>query len=297
MADEYAQNCGRLLSGIRWLDESARGFAPGEFVLIDGAGPRFSFIISSLCAEAAGSDESLADPRARLIFVDGGNSFSVYGIADACKRKGIQAGDVLSRIVVARAFTAYQMAGIVCDALRAEVEASGARAVVVSRLVDLFLDEDVERHESLQMLKNCMRELRAIARERGVAVIVTNVGFSKISRQASVCRLMESSPDRVIRLDERTIDAMLMSQPRFEKYGRLAADAEDALAGGGAGDLRLREHPGECGVRLPGDGLAAPRWAERVFGRGGGGRGARRRSWQARPAGRSIVDTLEKYCG
>ena len=89
------------------LDELIGGFEASQVALLDSSN-RFVFDLTSLlCVQAVSTFDE------ELVFVDGGNSIDPYGIANICRRKGHDKGQMLSQINVARAFTAYQLVTLI----------------------------------------------------------------------------------------------------------------------------------------------------------------------------------------
>jgi hypothetical protein len=106
--------------------------------------------------------------RGRLLLVDGGNCFDVYGCNTAIARAlGDQTAELpttLERIQLARAFTCYQM-----ENLLRETEAQPLPTIVLD-LLSTFHDESVAARESLQLLRACIAQLRRLNRLAPVAV-------------------------------------------------------------------------------------------------------------------------------
>ncbi|MFH0815309.1 MAG: hypothetical protein V1934_00620 [Methanobacteriota archaeon] len=168
------------------LDALAGGFEPGRVAFIESTSPYLFPLTTSLCVAAAMDGE--------VVFVDGGNSIQPYAIARLCKARHIDARSVLSRIRVARAFTAHQLATLVDERLDAEVGRSGARTVIVSCMLGMFFDDGVPWNESFQLVRRCLEEVRAVARERNCRTVVTHFSPKPMSRRfgAMVSGLVDS---------------------------------------------------------------------------------------------------------
>jgi hypothetical protein len=159
------------------IDALTGGFEPGNVALIESTSRYVFPLTTALCVAAALDGE--------VVFVDGGNSIQPYAIARLCKARRIDARTALSRIRVARAFTAYQLATLVDERLDAEVRRTGARTVVVSCLFDMFFDGDVPWGESFQLVRRCLQEVKAVARERDCRAVVTDYSARPLSRRFS----------------------------------------------------------------------------------------------------------------
>lgn len=116
--------------------------------------------------DAAGLGEALilrtldAHPRDRVAVLDGGNRFNPYALARAAQERGRPPRELLSRVLVSRAFTCFQM-----DALAAR-PLPAPRAVVLSML-DLFLEEAVAFSTAQLLLR---RTAASLARREAVCV-------------------------------------------------------------------------------------------------------------------------------
>lgn len=180
------------LRSLPQLDSLTGGFWPGQVAFIESSTRHLFPLTSMLCAKAALEGE--------VVFLDGGNSIDPYGIARICKSRRIDPRLVLSRIHVARAFTAYQLATLVDERLGIAVRDSGANTVVVSCLLEMFFDKDIPYRESYQLIKRCLGEVGAVARENGVAAIVTHYSQRPLSRRLTM--LLESAADVTVALRE-----------------------------------------------------------------------------------------------
>lgn len=110
----------------------------------------------------------------RSLWVDGGNEASTYVLYDVSPHRR-----ALSGLSVARAFTAYQHRTLV-ERCRRRIEAFSADgealSLVVAPSVDrLYADADVPGRDGEKLLSASLSDLRALAREHDVPVLVTAV--------------------------------------------------------------------------------------------------------------------------
>ena len=116
--------------------------------------------------DAAGLGEALilrtleAYPRDRVAVLDGGNRFNPYALARDAQERGQPPRELLSRVLVSRAFTCFQMDALVARPLPAP------RAVVLSML-DLFLEDEVAFSTAQLLLR---RAAASLARMDAVCV-------------------------------------------------------------------------------------------------------------------------------
>jgi hypothetical protein len=207
------------------LDALTGGFEPGRVALIESTSPYLFPLTTSLCVAAALEGE--------VIFVDGGNSIQPYAIARLCKARHIDARPVLSRIRVARAFTAYQLATLIDERLDAEVRRSGARTVVVSCMFGMFFDGDVPWCESFQLVRRCLGEVRAVARERKCRTVVTHFSPKPLSRRfAAMANELVDSRLKLRDQGEALVAETQLGSETFHVGQRRAQRTLDQFSGG-----------------------------------------------------------------
>ena len=114
--------------------------------------------------------------RGPLTVFDGGNGFNIYTVAAALRRGGTNVQQALGRILVARAFTCYQMAALVCQApIKAaapEGAAPQAAPLMVLDFLSTFQDENVPIGERKRLLKGCLPVLRQRCRSAPILVSI-----------------------------------------------------------------------------------------------------------------------------
>ncbi|MFQ5838801.1 MAG: hypothetical protein ACE5HJ_08495 [Thermoplasmata archaeon] len=196
----------RLYTSNRVLDDFLGGFEPAKLTFLNSGSGFVHDLVFQLCVR------HILDFDRDVVYVDGGNSINPYTIASIAKRYGKPRQDMLTRIRVARAFTAYQMAALLIESLEDEVRA-GPGLLVLSRLPDLFLDEDVEYQEAYHLLRRGLRKVRELVREEEIIGLVTNHGLSQLSRRRGVGNLLHQMADMVVRI--RSIKGgLLISLPK-----------------------------------------------------------------------------------
>ncbi len=102
------------------------------------------------------------------------------------------------------------------DQLEPAIERTGASTVVVSSILDLFMDPDMRWNESFQLLKRSMTGLKRMARRYDAVCIISNYGTGKHKSRA-LQGTMSDCPDRVVRLDSIGT-GMRISLPRHGTY-------------------------------------------------------------------------------
>lgn len=130
-----AERVRRLSLSVQVLDNIFPGYEVGDFVVMYG--DSVSFISSNLCVRAemspgkGGLDSS-------VVFVDGGNSFSPYHLAEIARNYGLDSRKALERIYVSRAFTAYQFSSLILERLEPFLKGKRAKLLVASDIASLF---------------------------------------------------------------------------------------------------------------------------------------------------------------
>ncbi len=137
---------------------------------------------------------SLAVSDGVALWIDGGNSFDPFRITELAERCGYDARKLLSRIRIARAFTAHQMEAIARSAPK-EVLGSRVSILVVSSIAELFTD-DVKWNEGMDLLQSTIANLVKMTENCGIWSLMTS-GVS-VSSSAEMERIVNENFTRVI---------------------------------------------------------------------------------------------------
>lgn len=160
----------RLSLGFPMLDDVFTGFELGDFVVIRGNAASFMSSVLSVRAQlpigCGGLDSS-------TVFVDGGNSFSPYEVAEVARDYGLACKAALDKVYVSRAFTAYQLSSLVLDRVCPVLRKKRARLLIVSDVASLFLDRDMPKMEGRELFMRICSKLSEIASEKQTVVIVS----------------------------------------------------------------------------------------------------------------------------
>jgi len=157
--------------GISEVDKIFLGFEVGDFIILHGSAS--SLLLFDLCirCQLPTSRGGLSSPA---LFIDGGNIFDPYVVAEAARRYGLNPRDALKRIYVSRAFTAYQLSSLILERLDEAVRSFRSRFVAVSDIYSLFLDRDVPKTEAQELFMNVCSKLQKIAKERNVIIAASH---------------------------------------------------------------------------------------------------------------------------
>lgn len=152
-----------------WL---LRRLAPGEATLWVGSPSTVEPVLEDLYATVAGSGGEIS-------LVEGANRFHPYRIGERARCQNVDAESVLSRIRLARAFTAYQLVGLV-DAWEREVRRHPPALLVAHDLPALFEGEELPREERVPLLTHVAGTLeRLLERTRLPLLLVLPGGFDR----------------------------------------------------------------------------------------------------------------------
>ncbi|MEA3558222.1 MAG: hypothetical protein U9R75_03115 [Candidatus Thermoplasmatota archaeon] len=113
-----------------------------------------------------------------VYYIDGGHGADPFSMARVLRMQRKDPRSVLERIMIARAFTAYQMDSLIREGVRSLQEPPDL--LIISSLDSLFSDPEVDIREAKGMMRNCMTVLRETA-DRGACVLISAVGGGRES--------------------------------------------------------------------------------------------------------------------
>ncbi len=150
---------------FRWLGER---FSPGEATVWLGPKEAIEPLLENVYVGCA-----LADGRVSLI--EGANRFHPYRIGERGRGAGVDPGDLLDRIRLARAFTAYQLVALV-DGWSKEARRHRPTLLIAHELPALFFTEEVPEKERRPLLEHVARTLRDVVRASAAPLLITVSG-------------------------------------------------------------------------------------------------------------------------
>ena len=200
----------RLLSGYHSFDSFLGGFYLNRLYLFEGYFEFIQCILSQLFVRAIKQNEK------EVVYVDGGNFFNPYSITEACKRVGIYDYEaLLEKIYIARAFTAFQMDTLLSEELEEVVDNSHSKIVVITGLLDLFLDRDVDRREAFRRFSKLLFKLRKMA-EQGLIIFLINHKFSDRCPFADLLYYHSHTIIKVDKISKKKLRIKLVKDPVLE---------------------------------------------------------------------------------
>ena len=190
----------RLSLGFSRVDDAFPGFELGDFVALHGNAASFmSFVLSvrsQLPLERGGLESSST-------FVDGGNLFSPYSIAEIARDCGLDPNEALGRVYVSRAFTVYQLSLLILEKLHNVLEKNKSRLLIVSDITSLFLDRDVPKTEARELFIKVCSRLAKFASEKQAIVAVSYFPERRSSQSLFLEAVLFGKCNILIRLERR----------------------------------------------------------------------------------------------
>jgi hypothetical protein len=159
----------QVRSGIRAFDSVFGNVLGGSINLLIGRTDLNFRIVDRLAVWCAIS----GDP---VYYVDGAGRSNPFTMAQVLRMLRRDPYGVLSRINIARAFTAHQMDALVREALPSVRPVPSL--AIVSGIDSLFSDAEVKDDEAMGMLQNCVASLEDLSRA-GAAVLIAATGGSR----------------------------------------------------------------------------------------------------------------------
>ena len=207
----------RLSLGFPTLDDVFPGFELGDFIVLQGnAASLMSFVLSvraQLPRENGGLNSS-------AVFVDGGNSFSPYEVAETARDYGLDCKAALERVYVSRAFTAYQLSSLVLEKLYSVLRKTRARLLIASDITSLFLDRDMPKTEGRELFMKVCSKLSAIASEKQAVVVVSYFPEGRSRQSVFFEAVLFGKSDILLKLKRRgqVLNVALEAHPRIRPF-------------------------------------------------------------------------------
>ena len=159
-----------LSSQIGVVDHLLGGLGPETIALLKG--PRLPLLAAERYCVRAQLAEHLGGSEGRALFIDGGNSFDVYLFTAVAREYGLDLDRALSRLIISRAFTPYELLQLVSRDAEEVFEAYHPQLLVISDVFSLFT-QDVEEDEARRIMGRIGRSIRSISQRRRIPIVLT----------------------------------------------------------------------------------------------------------------------------
>jgi hypothetical protein len=189
-----------LALGIPKLDAVFPGFQRGEFAVLVGRPlcTMLSFLLSVRCQLPF----KKGGLNSRVVYVDSGNTFDLYAVSAIAQEYGLDPKSVLEKILVSRAFTAYQLTELVFEKLEAASKRYRSKLVVISDITGLFLDHDVPKIEGRDLFLKMTQHLLDLASRRRAVVVASYFPRSYCSKDLFLESVLLARANAVIRFQK-----------------------------------------------------------------------------------------------
>ena len=199
-----------LKTSIVQIDELTGGFRSSQVTLLDSDSSYANSLLHLLCIRAVSEFDE------EIVWIDGGNTIDPYAISSLCKRLRLDKREVLSRVNVSRAFTAYQLVTLIDEKLEEQVERSTPSTIIVSSMTDMFLDKDMKWMESHQLLRRCAEDISRITKDHETISVVTGSALHKAGSGLALSTLLYENADLAIQMRTRK-NGLLLRVPRADR--------------------------------------------------------------------------------
>ncbi len=186
-----------LNTSVPAIDDLVKGFRSSKVALLEGDSGYASSLLHLLCVKAVSEFDE------EVVWIDGGNSVDPYALSALCKRMRLDRRDVLSRVNISRAFTAYQLVTLIDERLEEAVRESSPAMVIVTSLTDMFLDKDMKWMEAYQLLRRCAEDIRRVTRAYETVSFVTDRTPGHAPHNERMTSLLRSEADLLVSMRER----------------------------------------------------------------------------------------------
>ncbi|MEM4733355.1 MAG: hypothetical protein QXD70_02375, partial [Candidatus Bathyarchaeia archaeon] len=197
------------------IDQWFPGFAAGDFALIHGSHAATS-LASLLCVRAQ-LPMQLGGLQSNVVFIDGGNTFPLYQIAQLARIHQLDPRQALERIYISRAFTAHQMTTLILEKLEEAISRYNAKLAIISDIAAPFLDKDIPEEEARETFSQVAAYLANFSRKNETILITTYPPHQQTRRNSYLHAIAHSRANIAISLTQtkHKRELMLEKHPRY----------------------------------------------------------------------------------
>jgi len=153
------------------------GFTQGDFAVLYGS-PAVTPLMSLLCVRAQ-LPTQLGGLSSNVVFIDGGNTFRENNIMRLAQLHQLNPTEISQRIIVSKAFTAYQLTSLIMEKLEETVEKYNSKIVIISDISGLFLDSQIPKEEIKGIYSQIVRYLSNFAKKKQIIIVASCLPYSE----------------------------------------------------------------------------------------------------------------------
>jgi hypothetical protein len=187
-----------LLSGDELMPGHLGTLTPGRTYLLTGNYNNIYTVSLIIMLEILKRDES-------VVLVDGANQFEVYSLARLAKINAIEPYQILQRVFISRAFTAYQMDSLIRNGVRPFLRQINSRTLFVFGLLHTFYDDHVSTRDSLRSLEGIRLALDLMKKEGISIVFASEFLFPARKDKVNLFKKMVLMSDEIYRLNDESL--------------------------------------------------------------------------------------------
>jgi hypothetical protein len=151
---------------IRGVKNVFPGFALGDFAVLQGS---VLSLASLLCVKTQ-FPQQLGGLKSTVIFIDGGNTFRLYQIAQFAQIHLLNPEQVLDNIFISKAFTAYPLTSLITHQLKEAIKKYDAKLVIISDIAGFFLDKDIPEYKAQRIFSQVTTYPSNFAKENKIII-------------------------------------------------------------------------------------------------------------------------------
>ena len=211
----FTEKVSRLTLGIPVLDDIFPGFELGEFVILDYHDVLPMAFSLTLRCQLPIKQGGLDSP---IIFIDCGNSFNPYLLAEIARNHGLDYASILEKIYISRVFTAYQFSSLISEKLDRFLKCKESKLLIISDITFPFYRE-ISKDEAENIFNKICVKLTEIAASKRTIVIVNYIPNGKPKRDFFFDALFERANVLIkLRKNYTALSFDLEKHPRVKPF-------------------------------------------------------------------------------
>ena len=117
--------------------------------------------------------------HSNVLVIDAGNSTDVYQYVEFGRQYGLNAKQVLQRVVVTRVFTLYQLVHLIVYKLPNMIHKFNAKLILIPDLFDMFIQDEIDIKEAKSLIKEIMDAILILSRKNNI-LFITSILLNKL---------------------------------------------------------------------------------------------------------------------